>query len=108
VVVTDNALGARSVAEHFRELGHSHITYVAGPEASWTGGMRWRLLRDVAADMELKVHRIGPYTPDVDGGVRAADEVHAQPTSAVVAYNAQIAIGLMRGFARMGVRVRRT
>jgi LacI family transcriptional regulator len=104
-VVTDNAMGARRVAEHFRDLGHSRITYVAGPEASWSDGMRWRLLREAAVELELKVHRVGPFTPDVDGGVRAAEEVHAHPTSAVVAYNAQIAIGLMREFARTGVRV---
>lgn len=106
-VVPDSALGARRIAEHLRELGHSHITYVAGPEASWTNGMRWRSLRDAAMELELKVHRIGPFTPDVQGGVRAAEELQAQQTSAVVAFNDQVAIGLMRGFARMGVRVPR-
>lgn len=104
-VVTDNARGARRIVEHLGELGHDRITYVAGPEASWADGMRWRSLREAAVELELKVRRIGPFTPDVDGGVQAAEEVHAHPTSAVVAYNDQMAIGLIRGLYSMRVRV---
>jgi LacI family repressor for deo operon, udp, cdd, tsx, nupC, and nupG len=104
-VVTDNARGSRRAAEHLGELGHDHITYVAGPEASWADGMRWRSLREASLELHLRVRRIGPFPPDVGGGVRAAEELRAQPTSAVIAYNDQLAIGLIRGLAARGVRV---
>src|SRR3954447_6415559 len=42
-VVTDNSRGARRAAEHLGGLGHDVITYIAGPEASWADGMRWRV-----------------------------------------------------------------
>ena len=104
-VVTDNPRGARRAAEHLGGLGHEVITYVAGPEASWADGMRWRALREVELELGLKVRRIGPFPPTVRGGVRAAHELSKHPTSAVIAYNDQLAIGLMRGLASMGARV---
>ena len=104
-VVTDNPRGARRAAEHLGGLGHDSITYIAGPEASWADGMRWRALREVELELGLKVRRIGPFPPTVQGGVRAAHELRAHPTSAVIAYNDQLAIGLMRGLASMGARV---
>jgi len=105
-VVPDNATGVRSAVEHLLRLGHDSLTYVAGPEASWADGMRWRSLQDTAADLQLRVRRIGPFTPDVPGGVRAAEEV-ASSATAVIAYNDQVAIGLIRGLGARGVSVPR-
>jgi LacI family transcriptional regulator, repressor for deo operon, udp, cdd, tsx, nupC, and nupG len=104
-VVPDNARGARLAAEHLAGLGHSALTYVAGPEASWADGVRWRSLLETAEDLQLRLRRTGPFSPDVPGGVRAAAELLAQPTSAVVAYNDQLAIGIVRGLRGRGVRV---
>ncbi|XVU28660.1 LacI family DNA-binding transcriptional regulator [Actinoplanes sp. CA-054009] len=100
-VVVDNPRGARRVAEHLGELGHRHLTYVAGPEASWTDGVRWRALRE----LDVHAHRIGPFEPTVAGGAEAAQEFARRPTSAVVAYNDLMAIGLIRRLTAMGVRV---
>ncbi len=47
-VVTDNTAGIHAAVEHLHDLGHTSITYVAGPEASWADGARWRALRDAA------------------------------------------------------------
>jgi LacI family transcriptional regulator, repressor for deo operon, udp, cdd, tsx, nupC, and nupG len=104
-VVPDNARGARLAAEHLAGLGHSALTYVAGPAASWADGVRWRSLLETAEDLQLRLRRTGPFSPDVPGGVRAAAELLAQPTSAVVAYNDQLAIGVVRGLRGRGVRV---
>jgi LacI family repressor for deo operon, udp, cdd, tsx, nupC, and nupG len=106
-VVTDNPRGARRALEHLDGLGHTSVTYLAGPEASWADGMRWRSLREAAQELGMKVHRLGPFPPDVAGGVQAAEEFSRQPTSAVVAYNDQLAIGLIRGLARAGLEVPR-
>jgi LacI family repressor for deo operon, udp, cdd, tsx, nupC, and nupG len=104
-VVPDNPRGVRSVAEHLTGLGHSAVTYVAGPEASWADGVRWRSLLETAEELQLRVRRIGPFSPDVPGGVRAARQLCDQPTSAVLAYNDQLAIGLIRGLRGRRVRV---
>ena len=106
-VVPDNALGLRRAAEHLAGLGHASITYVAGPKASWADGMRWSSLRDAAANLELSVRRVGPFSPDVAGGVRAAEALREEPPSAVIAYNDQLAIGVLRGLRAHDVHVPR-
>ncbi|GAA3725311.1 LacI family transcriptional regulator [Spinactinospora alkalitolerans] len=104
-VVTDNPRGARRAVEHLAELDHRAITYVAGPEASWADGMRWRSIREAGHELDLSVRRIGPYLPTVAGGMRAAEDLARQQTSAVVTYNDLVAIGLMRGLQTMRIRI---
>ena len=105
-VVTDNARGMRRAVEHLAELGHSEITYIAGPEQSYADGIRWRSLREAATlELELHVRRVGPVAPTVAGGVSAVAEFRKHPTSAVIAYNDQVAIGFLRAAARAGLRV---
>jgi LacI family transcriptional regulator len=104
-VVTDNPRGMRRVAEHLGALGHDTLTYLAGPEASWADGMRWRSLREAGLELDLRVRRLGPYPPTVAGGLAALDDLRRHPTTAVVAYNDLMAIGLMRGLGRIGVPV---
>ena len=105
-VVTDNPRGMRRAVEHLVGLGHHTITYVAGPEASWADGVRWRSLKESSLlELEMNCRRIGPFRPTVAGGAEAAAEFSRHPTSAVIAYNDQLAIGLIRGLTASGVRV---
>lgn len=104
-VVTDHRHGMREAVAHLVELGHTRMTYVAGPEAAWADSVRWQALREIAAERELRVHRIGPHPPTVAGGIAAADEFRGQPTGAVIAYNDMVALGFMQGLAALGVKV---
>lgn len=104
-VVTDHPMSVRQAVDHLEELGHRRITYLAGPEAAWANGMRWRTLRTYAAAHELHVRRLGPYPPTVAGGVRAALDFGAHPTTAVIAYNDLMAIGFTKRLTAMGVRL---
>ncbi|MFI7542428.1 LacI family DNA-binding transcriptional regulator [Actinoplanes sp. NPDC049599] len=106
-VVTDIPRGMRRAVEHLAELGHQRITYLAGPEASWSDGMRWRSLRESALELELQTRRIGPFPPTVAGGARAAVEFAANPTTAVIAYNDLVAIGAIRALTALGASVPR-
>ncbi|HSA49117.1 MAG TPA: LacI family DNA-binding transcriptional regulator [Yinghuangia sp.] len=104
-IVLDNPYGMRLAAEHLAQLGHRDLTYVSGPEASWVDGMRWRSLRDAAAALGQRVHRVGPFAPTVAGGREAAKAFADELPTAVVAYNDQVAIGLMLALQAGGVRV---
>ena len=106
-VVVDVRSGIRQAADHLHELGHRNITYLAGPEAAWADGVRWRSLRDAATDLGLRVHRLGPYPPTVLGGASAAGDFVGRPTrtGAVIAYNDMMALGLLRGLSAHGVQV---
>jgi len=104
-VITDNPRGMRRAVEHLAELGHQRITYLAGPEASWADGMRWRSLREAAVELELHVRRLGPFPPTVAGGAKAAAEFATNPTTAVIAYNDLVALGLLSRLGARGIPV---
>jgi LacI family transcriptional regulator len=104
-VVTDNPRGIRRAAEHLGEMGHRTITYLAGPEASWADGMRWRSLREAAMELELAVRRTGPHLPTIQGGEEVAAEWLRHRTSGVIAYNDQMAIGFIRALQQKGLSV---
>lgn len=104
-VVTDNPRGMRRAVEHLGQLGHESVTYVAGPEASWADGMRWRAMREAGLELHLHTRRAGPVAPTVEGGRTAALSMLDHLPTAVVAYNDLVAIGLMQAFAGAGVRV---
>jgi LacI family transcriptional regulator len=104
-VLNDAERGIRRAVEHLASLGHEKITYVAGPETSWSDGVRWRSLRQAAADLGLEARRLGPYEPTVLAGLSAALRVAESDSTAVQAYNDQLAIGIMKGLSRLGVVV---
>ncbi len=106
-VVSDNERGARRAVEHLGALGHERITYVAGPETSWSDGMRWRALREATAELELEARRIGPNEPTVLAGLHAARRVAQADGTAVLAYNDNLAIGVMKGLRKLGIAVPR-
>jgi DNA-binding LacI/PurR family transcriptional regulator len=104
-VVTDNERGIRRAAEHLGAFGHDRIYYVAGPETSWSDGVRWRALREAATELELDARRIGPNEPTVLAGLNAARRVAQLDATAVLAYNDPLAIGVMKGLRKLGVAV---
>jgi LacI family transcriptional regulator, repressor for deo operon, udp, cdd, tsx, nupC, and nupG len=106
-IVTDNARGMRRAVEHLAELGHNSLTYVAGPEASWADGMRWRAAREACYELDLRIHRLGPYPPTIAGGMSAVEDLRRAPTTAVLGYNDMLAIGVLRGLRHLGVQVPR-
>jgi len=104
-VVTDNVGGMRSVVDLLRDLGHESVEYVAGPEASWADGIRFRTLRDYATTFGMRIHKVGSFLPTFDGGFSAAQAMLGRPPTAVVAYNDLMAVGIMHGLLGAGLRI---
>jgi DNA-binding LacI/PurR family transcriptional regulator len=104
-VATDNLNAMRKASEHLVGAGVSEITYLAGPEASWSDGMRWRGLRAAGLELDLKVRRIGPNVPTMAGGGLAATSWLGNQTRGVIAYNDLLAIGFIQEVMLAGCRV---
>ena len=104
-LISDNPRGVRRAAEHLGALGHHRILYVAGPAESWPEGIRWQALREAAMELELDVRRIGPNAPTMPAGFRRARRVAESGITAVLAYNDQLAIGVMKGLRTLGLTV---
>ncbi|MFK5634819.1 MULTISPECIES: LacI family DNA-binding transcriptional regulator [unclassified Ornithinimicrobium] len=101
----DNARGIRRAVEHLATLGHTRIGYVAGPQASWADGARWRAVREACLELVLTDVRVGPVAPTLAGGRSAAELVVERGLTAVLTYNDLVAVGLLRGLAALGVDV---
>lgn len=101
-VVSDNAYAITKAAEHLVELGHTSICYLAGPEASWADGARWRGLKEVGVELDLQVRRLGPFLPTMRGGAAAVEQWMLRPSTAVIAYNDLMAIGFLQAVKAAG------
>ena len=104
-VTSDNVRAIKHAVEHLADSGIKAISYLAGPQASWADGMRWRGLVEAGHELELRVHRIGPCVPTMIGGIRAAERWLQNPTGGVIAYNDLIAIGFIRAVRKAGQHV---
>lgn len=101
-VVPDNAGGIAQSLRHLRNLGHRRIGYAGGPVTSWSDHQRraaWKQAPD------LQVVDLGSYRPGQVGGLAAADEAIATGVTAVLAFNDQLAIGMLGRFAARKVPV---
>jgi len=105
-VTVDNRDGVRQAVEHLRALGHRRIAYVGGPRESWSEGRRSAAVAEVAAEHDdVEVVHLGSFRPFVSGGVAAADLALASGSSAVLAYNDLLALGVLERARQRGVRV---
>jgi DNA-binding LacI/PurR family transcriptional regulator len=104
-VATDNLNAMMRASEHLAGAGVREITYLAGPEASWSDGTRWQGLRAAGLELDLKVRRIGPNMPTMAGGGLAATKWLGNETRGVIAYNDLLAIGFIQEVMLAGCRV---
>ncbi|MCL3778274.1 MULTISPECIES: LacI family DNA-binding transcriptional regulator [unclassified Actinomyces] len=104
-ILPDSQQGMRLLVDHLAPLGHTSLTYVAGPTGSWANGARWEALGAACRAAGIRAHRIGPFPPTVMGGVRSVDAWAAGPTSVVVGYNDILAIGFMKAAMARGLDV---
>lgn len=105
-VVTDSADAGRQIIAHLAALGHREVTYLGRPANAWSDGARWSALAASAEAAGIKVIRRGPFAPTLDGGSAAADIGMASGTTALVAFNDLLAIGVLERLQYLGVNVR--
>jgi DNA-binding LacI/PurR family transcriptional regulator len=103
-VLAESAPGTGHAVEHLHALGHRDLVYLAGPDG-WSNSRRVAALRDACAGVGLDPRILGPFPARFSSGVRAADLVLAAGATAVIAFNDDIAAGLLNRFADRGVRV---
>jgi DNA-binding LacI/PurR family transcriptional regulator len=105
-VSPDQESGTRQIIEHLASLGHRGVLFLAGPPESWLAARRWAGVSSAAKARGLVAKRLGPFHPSIDGGFVAGEAALAESaTTAVIAHNDLIAIGVLKHFASRGVRV---
>lgn len=103
-VIIDAGDGMEQAVEHLAALGHRVVGYLNGPRRSWSNRQRRRAIDETAERLGLTVLQYGPYEPQVQSGVHAADLLLAGDATAVIAYDDLIALGVMARLTERGIR----
>lgn len=104
-VLVDASEGVQEAVEHLASLGHNRIGYLNGPRRSWSNEQRRTAVRAACTELDIELVELGPFEPQIQAGVRAADLVHSKRLTAVIAYDDLIALGLMARMTERGVKV---
>lgn len=94
-IIIDSGDGMRQAVEHLAALGHRTIAYLNGPRRSWSNQQREKAVTEAAVEFGLTVREYGPFEPQVQSGVQAADLILASDITGVIAYDDLIALGVM-------------
>jgi LacI family transcriptional regulator/LacI family repressor for deo operon, udp, cdd, tsx, nupC, and nupG len=103
-VLTEAAAATEHAVEHLHALGHRKLVYLAGPPG-YSNDSRVTGVHAACSRLGLEPVQLGPFPARFSSGVRAADLVLATDATAVVAFNDDIAAGLLNRLADRGVRV---
>lgn len=104
-VIADTSATLDETVGLLATLGHTALTYLAGPQASWQNGVRWQTLMRACAARGMVLRQLTGHTPTLAGGMAAVDQFMARPSTAVIAYNDVMAIGFIEGLRQRGVPV---
>jgi LacI family transcriptional regulator len=97
--------GFRAAIDHLYALGHRRISYFDGPINSWSAGQKRRVIAQVAAECGMTVETVPHAHPDFSAGRRSAASVDPGITSAIVAFNDHVALGVLAGLRERGIAV---
>ncbi|MHA6669494.1 LacI family DNA-binding transcriptional regulator [Homoserinimonas sp. A447] len=104
-VVLETEHGSRQIIEHLASLGHKRVVYVGGPKLSWSEPRRWKGISETAELHGISVERIGPFMPTIDQGAAAAETALSRNPTAIIGYNDQLAIGLIKRLRHLGIDI---
>lgn len=104
-VVIENADGITQAVEHLAALEHRRICYLNGPRNSWSNAQRRSAIEEACAKHDVELVEFGPFEPQIQAGVRAADLVVQSNATAVLAYDDMIAIGVMTRLLQRGLMI---
>jgi DNA-binding LacI/PurR family transcriptional regulator len=103
-VLTNAQEATGHAVEHLHALGHRTAVYLAGPD-NYADHVRSRGFRDACSRLGIATPELGRFEARYTAGVRAADLVLASGATAVVAYNDEIAAGVVNRLADRGIDV---
>ena len=99
---------ARAVDDAVRHLvGHGHVglAYLGGPKGSWAATERRDAVRRTSRDTGIVVHELTVGAPTFEAAASTVDAIVASGATAVLAFNGQMALGVIAGLAQRGIAV---
>lgn len=96
--------GMTQAVEHLHALGHRRITYLAGPKV-YSNATRAGAFRTACERLAIDRIEIDLDDARFSAGVRGGDLVLATGATAAIAYNDEVAVGLLNRLAHRDVAV---
>ncbi len=103
-VIIDSADGMDQAVDHLAALGHRTIAYLNGPRRSWSNAQRQKAIKLACRRHSITMIEFGPFEPQIQSGVHAADLLLASEATGVIAYDDLIALGVIARLTERGVR----
>jgi LacI family transcriptional regulator len=86
-------------------LGHTGLAYLGGPSGSWAAGERRNAVRRSGRASGLQVVEFTVAEPTFEAAAAVVPQVLGSGASAVLAFNDQMALGVLAGVTNGGIRV---
>jgi LacI family transcriptional regulator len=102
-VLIDSGAGMAQAVAHLAALGHRRISYVGGPENSWSNGQRCAAVGRAAEAHGLALSRLGTGPASFARGVAVVPELLALGGTACIAFDDVLAQGICYGLAENGL-----
>lgn len=90
---------------HLAALGHRDLVFLGGPTSSWAAGERRAAVRKTSGPAGVQVRMIDAAAPTFEAAVDAVPRIVESGTTAVMAFNDQMALGVIAGLARLDISV---
>lgn len=94
--------GMRQAFEHLHALGHRSITFVPGPSSAWSTRRRQSVATNLAREWGFDLAVVGNQAATINGGLAASASVASSGSTAVLAYNDLVALGVQAGLRQLG------
>lgn len=104
-VLLRSAVAAGEALRHLAGLGHERLAYLGGPQGSWAAVERRTAVRSTGRKAGVEVVEIDVATPTFDAAATAVDAAVASGATAVMAFNDQVALGVLAGLTMRGIDV---
>ena len=91
--------------QHLAALGHTHLAYLGGPRGSWAAGERRSAVRSSSRAAGVQVVELTVAEPTFEATALVVPDVVASGVSAVLAFNDQMALGMVAGLTGLGIAV---
>ena len=91
--------------QHLAALGHTRLAYLGGPSGSWAAGERRSAVRSTSRAGGMQVVELTVAEPTFEATAIVVPEIVASGVSAVLAFNDQMALGVVAGLTSLGIAV---
>ncbi|MGA2930925.1 MAG: LacI family DNA-binding transcriptional regulator [Acidimicrobiales bacterium] len=90
---------------HLASLGHRRLAYLGGPPGSWAASERRNAIRRTSPATGMTVVELAVAEPTFEAAVDVAQRVVDSKASAVMAFNDQMALGVIAGLSARGISI---